>query len=141
MPARTASAVWNGSLEEGDGRTQFAHGACDLGYSAGSRFRSEEGSNPEELIGAALAACYSMALSGMLGQAGHAPKSIETKATVRIDQVGEGYAITSILIETVGDVPGADADTFRSHAANAKENCPVAKALGAVDIELDARLK
>jgi osmotically inducible protein OsmC len=139
MADRTATAVWEGDLKQGGGSTQFAGGACDLPYTFRSRFEDGEGTNPEELIAAAHAACFSMALSNDLAEAGMAPKRIETKASVRIEKADEGFAITRILLETRGDVD-ADAETFRKHAEQAKMNCPVSKALAGTNIEVKAEL-
>jgi osmotically inducible protein OsmC len=141
MPKRTASARWDGSLQEGSGTMRMASGAYEGAYSFQSRFEEGEGTNPEELIAAAHAGCFSMALSLVLGQAGHEPESIETEATVQIDKAGEGFAITHILLRSQARVPGIDADEFQQLAEAAKDGCPVSKALGGVDsIELEAEL-
>jgi lipoyl-dependent peroxiredoxin len=141
MPKRTASARWDGSLQEGSGTMRMPSGAYEGPYSFQSRFEEGEGTNPEELIAAAHAGCFSMALSLMLGQAGHEPESIETEATVQIDKAGEGFAITHILLRTRASVPGIDADEFQRQAEAAKEGCPVSQALGGVgSIELEAEL-
>ena len=139
MPTRNAHAKWNGNLEEGSGTVSF--GDFEEAYSAGSRFGDAGGTNPEELIGAAHAGCFSMALSLMLGEAGYAPESIDTDAEVTIKQEGEDIFIPTIRLETKADVPGIDAETFRSIAEQAKQGCPVSKALAGVDIELDAQLR
>jgi lipoyl-dependent peroxiredoxin len=141
MPKRTASARWDGSLQEGSGTMRMASGAYEGAYSFQSRFEEGDGTNPEELIAAAHAGCFSMALSLVLGQAGHEPESIETEATVQIDKAGDGFAITHILLRSQARVPGIDADEFQQLAEAAKEGCPVSKALGGVDsIELEAEL-
>ncbi|HEY6776607.1 MAG TPA: OsmC family protein [Thermoleophilaceae bacterium] len=141
MPRRTASARWDGSLQEGAGTMRMASGAYEGPYSFQSRFEEGDGTNPEELIAAAHAGCFSMALSAGLGQAGHNPDSVETEATVQLDKVGDGFAITHILLRTRARVPGIDADEFQQQAQAAKEGCPVSKALGGVDsIELQAEL-
>jgi lipoyl-dependent peroxiredoxin len=141
MPKRTANARWDGSLQEGSGTMRMASGSYEGPYSFQSRFEEGDGTNPEELIAAAHAGCFSMALSLALGQAGHDPESIETEATVEIDRVGDGFAITSIVLRTRARVPGIDADEFQQQAEAAKEGCPVSKALGGVDsIELEAEL-
>jgi lipoyl-dependent peroxiredoxin len=141
MPRRTASARWDGSLQQGAGTMRMASGAYEGPYSFQSRFEEGEGTNPEELIAAAHAGCFSMALSAGLGQAGHEPESVETEATVQLDQVGDGFAITHIVLRTRASVPGIDADEFQQQAEAAKDGCPVSKALGGVEsIELEAEL-
>jgi osmotically inducible protein OsmC len=141
MPRRTASARWDGSLQEGSGTMRMASGAYEGAYSFQSRFEEGDGTNPEELIAAAHAGCFSMALSFGLGQAGYVPESVETEATVQIDSVGDGFAITHILLRSQARVPGIDADEFQQQAQAAKEGCPVSKALGGVDsMELEAEL-
>jgi osmotically inducible protein OsmC len=141
MPRRTASARWDGSLQQGAGTMRMASGAYEGPYSFQSRFEEGEGTNPEELIAAAHAGCFSMALSAGLGQAGHEPESVETEATVQLDQVGDGFAITHIVLRTRASVPGIDADEFQQQAEAAKDGCPVSKALGGVEsIEVEAEL-
>ena len=141
MPTRRASAVWNGTLKEGNGTMTVESGAFKVPYSAGSRFESAKGSNPDEVVGAAHAGCFSMALSLALGEAGYEAKSIETSADVTIEQDGGGFTITSIHLTTRGTVPGIDEATFKEHAENAKKGCPVSKALAGPKITLDAALK
>jgi osmotically inducible protein OsmC len=119
---------------------RMATGAYEGPYSFQSRFEEGEGTNPEELIAAAHAGCFSMKLSGELSQAGHEPESIETEATVHLDKQDAGFAITRIELTTRGRVTGIDGDEFQRHAESAKENCPVSQAL-AVDISLDATLE
>jgi osmotically inducible protein OsmC len=141
MPKRTADARWEGSLQEGQGTMRMASGAYEGAYSFQSRFEEGDGTNPEELIAAAHAGCFSMALSGDLGRAGHEPESVETTATVHIDKVEGGFAIKRIELDTRARVPGLDDDEFQRIAEGAKENCPVSKALAAVEtIELNAEL-
>jgi len=141
MAKRKASARWDGSLTEGNGTMRLATGAYEGPYSFQSRFEEGEGTNPEELIAAAHAGCFSMALSGELGRAGHVAENIETEATVHIEKVGEGFGITRIELRTRARVPGVDDDEFQERAQAAKEGCPVSQALGAVDsIELEAEL-
>jgi lipoyl-dependent peroxiredoxin len=141
MPRRTASARWDGSLQEGSGTMRMASGAYEGPYSFQSRFEDGDGTNPEELIAAAHAGCFSMALSLGLGQAGYEPESIETEATVQLDKVGDGFAITHIVLRTRARVPGIDADELQRQAQAAKDGCPVSKALGGVgSIELEAEL-
>ena len=138
MPAREANARWEGGLRGGKGTMRFGSGAFEGAYSFASRFEEGTGTNPEELIGAAHAGCFSMALSKILEDAGSPPESIETTATVHLEA---GVGITRIDLATRGSVPGMDEDTFRGHAETAKQNCPVSKALGAVpDITLEATL-
>jgi lipoyl-dependent peroxiredoxin len=120
---------------------RMTSGAYEGPYSFQSRFEEGEGTNPEELIAAAHAGCFSMALSLGLGQAGHNPESIETEAAVQIDKVGDGFAITQIVLRTRARVPGIAADEFQQQAQAAKEGCPVSKALGGVEsIDLEAEL-
>ena len=141
MPKRNASARWDGSLTEGHGTMRMASGAYEGPYSFGSRFEEGDGTNPEELIAAAHAGCYSMALSGELGKAGHDVESIETEATVHIDQVDDGFAIKRIELRTQVTASGLDDSDFQQAAEAAKEGCPVSQALAAVEtIDLDAQL-
>jgi lipoyl-dependent peroxiredoxin len=141
MPDRTASASWRGSLPEGDGTMRLGGGAYEGPYSARSRFEEGEGTNPEELIAAAHAGCYSMALSGNLGRAGYEPESVDTTATVTIEKAGDGFAITRIRLETRARVAGIADEEFQEVAQATKDTCPVSGALAAVStIEVDARL-
>lgn len=141
MPVRSSTAQWNGSISEGDGHMVVGKGAYDGPYSFVSRFEEGEGTNPEELIGAAHAGCFSMALSGGLTRAGTPPTSIKTTAKVHIEKGEAGFEITEIELDTVGVVPGIDADAFQKAADGAKVGCPVSKALKAVKISLTARLE
>ncbi len=141
MPVRKASARWEGSLKDGAGTMKMESGAYEGKYSFGSRFEENPGTNPEELIAAAHAGCFSMALSAGLGKAGFSPESVETQASARLEKVGEGFQITRIQLTTVARVPGIDEATFQQHATGAKENCPVSKALAGVDISLEATLE
>jgi len=138
---RHASAEWNGSLKDGSGRVKTETGALDSPYSFRSRFEGGGETNPEELIAAAHAACYSMALSAALTNAGHAPKSIRTSAAVQLNKLESGWAINRIDLETVGEVPGIDAGAFEAAANGAKANCPVSKVLSSAEIHLKAELK
>ena len=141
MPKRNASARWDGSLTEGHGTMKMASGAYEGPYSFESRFQEGAGTNPEELIAAAHAGCYSMALSGELGKAGHDVESIETEATVHIDEVDDGFAIKRIELRTRVTASGLDDSDFQQAAEAAKEGCPVSQALAAVEtIDLDAQL-
>jgi osmotically inducible protein OsmC len=141
MATRTAQARWEGSLQQGGGTMSLGSGAFEGPYSYRSRFEEGDGTNPEELIGAAHAGCFSMALSLILGEAGHEPESIETGATVHLEPAGEGFAITRIELSTRGRVPGLDDAEFERHAQAAKEGCPVSKALAGTEISLDAALE
>ncbi len=139
MPVRKAQAVWNGNLREGKGRMAF--GTFEGAYSFTSRFEEGEGTNPEELIAAAHAGCFSMALAHRLDQAGHAPRRVQTEARVHLEMTGDGPRISKIELHTEVEAPGLDEATFLEHAEAAKEGCPVSKALAAVPlIELHARL-
>jgi len=137
---RTAEAEWNGGLKEGAGTLKTGSGAVQGAYSFKSRFADGSGTNPEELIAAAHSGCYSMALSFMLESAGHTAESVHTTAKVHLDQVEGGFAISKIDLVTEGKVPGIDAEQFVKFAEDAKKNCPVSKALAAVEITLDAKL-
>jgi len=141
MAARRANAVWTGSLKEGSGSFQVGSGVFSGAYSFGTRFEDQPGTNPEELIGAAHASCFSMALSAALGKAGFTPQSIATDAIVHFGKVDDAPAITKIELHCVGVVPGIDPAQFLAHAEGAKKNCPISKALAAVpEIVLEARL-
>lgn len=138
---RSASAVWKGSGMDGSGTLSSASGVLtDAPYSFHTRFQDQPGTNPEELIAAAHAGCYSMALSFMLSGAGHPPAELATSAKVRMVKEGTGWTIESITLSVVGTVPGIDAATFAEHAAKAKASCPVSRALASVAIELEAEL-
>jgi osmotically inducible protein OsmC len=142
MPKRTAEARWDGSLEDGNGIMRMTSGAYEGPYSFQSRFEEGDGTNPEELIAAAHAGCFSMALSNMLGQAGHTAETVETRATVHLDKLDEGFGITRIELDTRARVPGVDEEEFQRIAEGAKKGCPVSRALAAVDsIELRAELE
>jgi osmotically inducible protein OsmC len=140
MPVRKAEAVWEGTLKKGKGSMKFGSGAFEGAYSFASRFEQGAGTNPEELIGAAHAGCFSMALSGVLETAGYSPERIHTVARVHIDKVGEGFKITTIELDTEGKVPGIDEKVFREKAEAAKKGCPVSMALTGVEIKLQAKL-
>ena len=145
MATRKASAEWKGGLQDGAGSFEGESGAIGGRYSFTSRFTDEgEGgaTNPEELVAAAHAACYSMQFSAMLEAAGHTPESVRTEARVQILKEGEGFAVKKITLVTTGRVPGADDATFQDLARQAKEICPISKALGAVQtIDLEATLE
>lgn len=138
MPKRAADAEWKGSLKEGGGTIAFASGAYEGPYTYKSRFEDGDGTNPEEMIAGAHAGCFTMALSLILGEAGHEPESINTNARVSMAPDGDGFKVSKISLTTVGKVPGIDADQFAEYAQVAKDNCPISKALAAVDeITLD----
>lgn len=140
MPVRKASAVWNGTLKEGNGTMKMQSGAYEGKYSFGSRFQEDPGTNPEELIAAAHAGCFSMALSGALTKSGFTPERVETSAKAHLEKVGEGFKITRIQLTCQASVPGIDDAAFQEIAAGAKAGCPVSQALAGVDISLDAQL-
>ena len=141
MPTRTGSAQWRGDLQSGDGTLKVGEKSYEGPYTFKSRFEEGEGTNPEELIGAAQAACYSMQLSAMLANDGHTPDSVNTTAKVHLRFVDDKPTITLIELETEGKVPGIDQSTFESTAAAAKEACLVSRALAGVDeITLSAKL-
>jgi lipoyl-dependent peroxiredoxin len=140
MPVRKAEAQWNGSLLEGNGHMKMATGAYDGPFSFKSRMENGPGTNPEELIAAAHAGCFSMAFSAGLGKAGFTPKRVHTTAAVHFDKVDAGFAITSIELSTEAEVPGIDEPKFQELAEGAKKNCPVSKALAATPISLTAKL-
>lgn len=137
MPIRTASAVWNGNLNQGKGRMKLGSGAFEGAYSFSSRFEEGPGTNPEELVGAAHAGCFSMFLSSVLSDAGFPPNEIRTHAKVNL---GEGPRITLIELTTEADVPNVDEKTFQESVEKSKNNCPVSLALAATEIRVNARL-
>lgn len=140
MPDKKASAIWNGDLKGGSGTVSSESGALENApYSFVSRFESGTDSNPEELIGAAHAGCYSMALSNELHKAGHTSKSVDTKATVTLEFVDGAPTITTVKLVAVADVPGLSDEDFQPIAAATKDACPVSRVLNA-DIILDASL-
>ncbi len=141
MPVRKAEAVWEGTLKDGSGKVRLGSGAFEGTYSFGTRFESSPGTNPEELIGAAHAGCFSMALSAALSRAGLSPRRIATTADVALEKVGEGFKITGIVLRTSAEVPGIDEAKFREFAEGAKKGCPVSQALAGTDIKLEATLK
>ena len=141
MAVRTSEAEWRGNLREGAGRVKLGSGAFEGSYSFPSRFEDGKGTNPEELLGAAHAGCYSMALSAGLSKAGHPPTRVHTVARVHLEKVGEGFGITRIELECEAEVPGIGAAAFQEQAEGAKKGCPVSKALAATEITLKAALK
>jgi osmotically inducible protein OsmC len=137
----TATATWEGGLRQGKGRFSAASGAFQGAYSFPTRFEGAKGTNPEELIAAAHASCFSMALSGELERAGTPATRITTTASASIGKVGDGFRITRMRLEVRGEAPGVDQAAFAKAAEAAKEGCPVSQALkGNVSFELDARL-
>ena len=137
---RKASAEWNGSIKEGGGRISTESGVLsDTQYSFSTRFEDGIGTNPEELIAAAHAGCFSMALSGQLGAAGLTADSIKTTAAVRLEKLESGFAVTKIHLEVTASIPGADDAAFQTAAANAKAGCPISKLFNA-EITMDAKL-
>lgn len=141
MPVRGAQATWEGDLKQGKGSIKLDSGAFQGAYSFATRFEESPGTNPEELIAAAHAGCFSMALSAMLGQAGFHPQRIHTVAKVTIAQVPDGFRITQIKLYTQARIPDVDDDTFQKVAHQAKSGCPVSQALAATPIELQAVLE
>jgi lipoyl-dependent peroxiredoxin len=139
MTTSKASARWEGSLRDGRGAMKPAH-AGEVAFSLTTRFQGAPGSNPEELIGAALAGCFSMALSAALGKAGLTPQNIETTADVHLEKEGEGFKIAKIDLHTKAKVAGIDAAKFNVIAEETKKGCPVSKALAATPITLAATL-
>ena len=141
MATRDGSAQWDGNLEDGSGRVSVAGGAWEGEYTAASRFEEGDGTNPEELIAAAHAACFSMALANIAAGEGHEPRSVKTTAKVHMRFIDDAPTIARIELETEGDIEGVDEAGFRDLAEKAKAGCPVSRALGGVnEIEVSARL-
>jgi osmotically inducible protein OsmC len=141
MPTRNASARWQGTLIDGSGTIRTGKGGYEGSYSFKSRFEEGEGTNPEELIGAAHAGCFSMALSKALTDAGYPPSSVETTAAVHLDKTDAGFTVTRIDLSTTGDVPGIDGAEFGKIAEAAKANCPISRLLSpGAEITLTAAL-
>lgn len=140
MPIHRAHAFWQGTLKEGRGEMSLESGGCKGAYTAATRFGEDKGANPEEMIGAANAGCFSMAFALSLEQAGYVPESIDTDAAVTIDKSGDGFRITRIHLSTRARVPGIDPVQFRSLAEQTKEGCPVSRALTGTTITLDAEM-
>jgi osmotically inducible protein OsmC len=139
---RSASAVWNGGIKDGKGRISTESGLLkDARYGFATRFENEAGTNPEELIAAAHAGCFAMALSGQLGAAQMTAESIDVKAEVSLDKLDAGWTVTAIHLDVTAKIPGADAAKFMTAANNAKAGCPISRLLGAAaKITMDARL-
>jgi osmotically inducible protein OsmC len=140
MARRTSEAQWDGTLKDGKGRFWAESGEVSGVYSYSTRFEEREGSNPEELIGAALASCFSMALAGDVERAGHRPESVRTVATVKLDKADTGFEITGVELNAEARIPEIDPAEFERIAQSTRVNCPVAKALAAIPITLRARL-
>ncbi|HVC40216.1 MAG TPA: OsmC family peroxiredoxin [Candidatus Dormibacteraeota bacterium] len=140
MTVRTARASWAPSAEGGGGNIRTESGTVAATYSRGSRFASDPGTNPEELLGAAHAACFNLALAGALTGAGHPPDRLETEAAVTIEKLDAGFRITTIHLNIVAEVPGLSDEQFQEHAHRTKLGCPVSVALAGTDIFLEAKL-
>ncbi len=141
MTVRTSSAEWRGDLKGGDGDLALGSGAFSGTYTFASRFEDGEGTNPEELAGAAHAACYSLALSNALAQDGTPVDSVRTEAAVHLERVDGAPTITKIVLSTVGKVPGVDAATFQEKAEQAKTTCIISRLFAGTEIELEATLE
>ncbi len=140
MPTSTADAQWEGPLKSGSGTMNLASGAFAGAYTFASRFVDGDRTNPEELIAGAAAGCFSMALSGAIGGAGHEPVKVHTTADVTIAADGGGFTITGVALRTEADVPGLDEDAFQALAEDTRKNCPVARLLAGAPITLEAKL-
>jgi osmotically inducible protein OsmC len=140
MISRKADARWEGDLKQGKGNIKLGSGAFSGPYSFQTRFEDKPGTNPEELIGAAHAGCFTMALSAALGKAGFTPRRIHTTAKVALEKGGDSFSITTINLITEASIPNIDNAKFQEIADGAKKNCPVSKALAGAKIELDAKL-
>jgi osmotically inducible protein OsmC len=138
---RTATASWQGDLPDGGGRIGVGSGAYEGPFTLRARVDDvERSTNPEELIGAAHAGCFTMSLANLLSESGHPPADLNTTARVRLEQLDTGFSITKIELQTIGEVPGVDADTFAKLAQQAKDTCPVSRALAGTEITVEARL-
>jgi osmotically inducible protein OsmC len=140
MAVRSSEAEWKGNLRNGQGKMKLGSGAFEGPYTFVSRFESGKGTNPEELIAAAHAGCFSMAFSAGLSAAGFTPTRVHTTARVHLEPVGQGFGITKIELQTEAEIPGIDEPTFQKEAESAKKNCPVSKALAGPQITLAATL-
>jgi osmotically inducible protein OsmC len=141
MPIRKADAQWQGDLQSGSGTMRLGSGAFEGQYSFASRMENGPGTNPEELIGAAEAGCFSMAFANALTQAGHTPQEIRTSASVQFEKLDKGWTISKIELTTDGVVPGVDEATFSRIAEEAKKTCPVSRAITGSEITVKATLK
>ena len=140
MAIRTANAQWDGNLQQGRGTMSFGSGAWNGQYSFASRFEEGTGTNPEELIGAAHAGCFSMAFANQLAKAGFEPKRVSTTANVHLTKGEAGFSISTVELKTEAEVPGIDDAKFQQIAEEAKKGCPVSRALAGTQIKLDAKL-
>jgi osmotically inducible protein OsmC len=140
MAIRYSQAVWEGTLREGKGSMKIGDGAWEGLYSFSSRFEEGQGTNPEEVLGAAHAGCYSMALSGDLGRAGYKPLRIETRAAVHLEKLEKGFTIVRIDLTTEASVPDIEEAEFQEIAEGAKKNCPISRALAVPEVNLNAKL-
>lgn len=139
---RTANATWKGNLKEGNGTINSESGVLkEVDYSFAKRFENEKGTNPEELLGAAHAACFSMALSNALSTAGHTVKSVKTTDKVHLEKSADGFAVSRIEIFCEAEVSGIDEKTFLKFAEDTKKGCPISKALASVEMKMEAKLK
>ena len=141
MKVNKAHAVWNGNLKDGSGQMKFDRSKIEFPFSFKSRFENGEGSNPETLIGAAHAGCFSMAFSNMLAEKGYVPKEVATTAAITLEMLDGGPKITESKLTVEAVVPGIDEELFQKIATEAKEGCPVSQALSAIKITLEASLK
>lgn len=140
MATRQSEAIWEGNLKSGKGTMKIGSGIFEGNYSFQSRFEQGKGTNPEELIGAAHAGCFSMALAGILEKEGYEPERIHTTANVTIEKIGNDFSITKVDLKTEARVPDIDEETFREKAQEAKKNCPVSRALAGADITLTSNV-
>lgn len=140
MAVRKAEAEWQGTLREGQGTMKLGSGAYEGAYTFASRFEEGPGTNPEELIGAAQAGCFSMFLAAQLTNAGYTPTRVHTTATVHLERDDKGPVITTIELNSEAEVPGIDEAEFQKHAENSKSGCPISRALAATEIKMTARL-
>lgn len=141
MPTRNAEARWEGSLQDGKGSLRTQTGSVDLPYSFSSRFEEGQGTNPEELVAAAHAGCYSMALANELSKAGHVPDSVETTAKVHLEKGDAGFSIPRIDLVTTVSAPGLDDAEFQEIAAKTSKACPISKLVTGAEISVDATLQ
>jgi lipoyl-dependent peroxiredoxin len=140
MPTREAQAEWHGNLARGDGKMSFGSGAFEGPFTFASRFEEGEGTNPEELIAAAHSGCFSMQFAALLSRAGHEPESVNTTAEIHLDKDDGGFSITRSELTSEAKVDGVSDEEFQQIADEAKRTCPVSRALGAIDVGLEAKL-
>lgn len=141
MPVRKSTATWEGDLPKGKGTMVVGNGAYQGPYSFSSRFENGQGTNPEELVAAAHAGCFAMALSNELAKAGYTPTRVDSEARVHLDKTEGGFGVSHIDLLVEADVPGIDEALFQEKAQGAKAGCPISRLLSAVEITLDAKLK